>query len=67
MSASSSITLPAKARVVIIGLGYVACAPEETQDDMLVSRYELEVAGEAFPALASFKPLHDPKSERIRA
>jgi hypothetical protein len=33
---------------------------------MLASRYQLEVAGEAFPALASFKPLYDPKSERIR-
>jgi hypothetical protein len=34
---------------------------------MLASRHALEVAGEAFPALASFKPLYDPKSERIRA
>jgi hypothetical protein len=30
------------------------------------ARYALEVAGEAFLALASFKPLYDPKSERIR-
>ena len=48
------------------GLGYVSCAPEEKAEAMLASRYAIEIAGERFAAEASFKPLYDPKSERIK-
>ena len=49
-----------------IGLGYVACETTEKSDDVLGSSYEIEVAGERVPALASLKPMYDPKSERVR-
>jgi heterotetrameric sarcosine oxidase gamma subunit len=49
-----------------IGLGYVACDPEEKPEDILASGYELEIACERFAATASLKPLYDPKSERVR-
>ncbi|WP_420348751.1 GcvT family protein [Pelagibius sp.] len=49
-----------------IGLGYVACEVTENAEAVLGSRYEIEVAGERVPALASLKPLYDPKSERVR-
>jgi 4-methylaminobutanoate oxidase (formaldehyde-forming) len=48
-----------------IGLGYVPCEGE-TEADILSSRYEIEIAGERFPAEASLKPLYDPKSERVK-
>jgi 4-methylaminobutanoate oxidase (formaldehyde-forming) len=48
-----------------IGLGYVPCAGE-SEGDLLASRYEIEIAGERFPAEASLKPLYDPKAERVR-
>lgn len=49
-----------------IGLGYVPCEGE-TIAEMLESKYEIEIAGERFPALASTRPLYDPKSERVKA
>jgi 4-methylaminobutanoate oxidase (formaldehyde-forming) len=49
-----------------VGLGYVPCAGESAQD-VLGSRYEIEIAGDRFPAEASLKPLYDPKAERVRA
>jgi 4-methylaminobutanoate oxidase (formaldehyde-forming) len=49
-----------------IGLGYVPCAGESAAD-VLASRYEIEIAGERFPAEASLKPMYDPKAERVRA
>ncbi|AWC23479.1 Aminomethyltransferase [Aminobacter sp. MSH1] len=48
-----------------IGLGYVPCA-NETEADVLGSRYEIEIAGERFAADASLKPMYDPKAERVR-
>ncbi|ODT07854.1 MAG: FAD-dependent oxidoreductase [Mesorhizobium sp. SCN 65-20] len=48
-----------------IGLGYVPCA-NETEADVLGSRYEIEIAGERFTAEASLKPMYDPKAERVR-
>lgn len=50
-----------------IGLGYVACRPGETADEMLARRFEIEVAGERVAATASLKPLYDPTSSRIKA
>ena len=49
-----------------LGLGYVPVRDGESAKDMLASAFEIEVAGERFEAIASLKPLYDPKSERIR-
>jgi glycine cleavage system aminomethyltransferase T/glycine/D-amino acid oxidase-like deaminating enzyme len=49
-----------------IGLGYVP-AKGQTDDDILGSTYEIEVAGQRHAAIASLQPMYDPKSERIRA
>ena len=49
-----------------IGLGYVPC-PGESPEELLASSYQIEVAGTLVPAEASLKPMHDPKSERVRA
>ena len=48
-----------------IGLGYIPCA-NETEADLLNSRYEIEIAGERFAVEASLKPMYDPKAERVR-
>ena len=49
-----------------IGLGYVPCSSAESTDAMLASTYMIEVAGEQVAAEASFKPLYDPKADRLR-
>ncbi len=49
-----------------IGLGYVPCAPRTPAADLLAHSYEIEVAGERVPAIASLQPLYDPRGERIR-
>jgi 4-methylaminobutanoate oxidase (formaldehyde-forming) len=49
-----------------VGLGYVACAPEESAENILASRYEIEIAGARVAAKPSLRPLYDPKSERTR-
>jgi 4-methylaminobutanoate oxidase (formaldehyde-forming) len=48
-----------------VGLGYVPCAGE-SDEDILASRYQIEVAGRRFDAVASLTPMHDPHSERVR-
>ncbi len=49
-----------------IGLGYVPCEPGSKAAEVLEADYEIEVVGERIPAIASLKPLYDPKSERTR-
>ncbi|MEM7499608.1 MAG: FAD-dependent oxidoreductase [Pseudomonadota bacterium] len=49
-----------------IGLGYVPSGGEKP-DQLLASRYEIEIAGSRVPATASLKPLYDPRGERMRA
>lgn len=49
-----------------IGLGYVPCAGQSV-DDVLGSKYEIEVAGTRFSAQASLRPMYDPKSDRVKA
>ncbi|MBL9047037.1 MAG: GcvT family protein [Tabrizicola sp.] len=49
-----------------IGMGYVP-AKGQSDDDILGSTYEIEVAGQRHAAIASLAPMYDPKSERIRA
>jgi 4-methylaminobutanoate oxidase (formaldehyde-forming) len=48
-----------------IGLGYIPCKGESTEQ-VLASTYEIEIAGERFSAIASLRPLYDPKSERVK-
>ena len=35
-------------------------------EEVLASRFEIEIAGERFAAEASLKPLHDPAARRVR-
>jgi 4-methylaminobutanoate oxidase (formaldehyde-forming) len=49
-----------------IALGYVTCEPGETADDVAGRSYEIEIAGERFPATASARAMYDPKGERVR-
>ncbi len=48
-----------------IGLGYVPCEGENVAE-VLVSDYEIEIAGARFNAVASLKPLYDPTSARVK-
>jgi 4-methylaminobutanoate oxidase (formaldehyde-forming) len=48
-----------------IGMGYVPC-PGESTEQVLASRYEIDVAGTRVRAEASLRPMYDPKSERMR-
>ena len=48
-----------------IGLGYVPCAGQ-SEEEVLASRYEIEVAGVRHAAVASLVPMYDPKAERVR-
>ena len=50
-----------------IGMGYVPIEPGEKMSETLSSTFEVEVAGQRHEAIASFKPLYDPKSERVKA
>ena len=49
-----------------IGMGYVPCKGQSAAE-VLASTYEIEVAGARHRAVASLVPMHDPKSERVRA
>jgi 4-methylaminobutanoate oxidase (formaldehyde-forming) len=49
-----------------IGLGYVPCAGQD-EAEVLASRYAIEIAGQRHEAVASLKPMYDPKGERLRA
>ncbi|GAB5469436.1 MAG: FAD-dependent oxidoreductase [Rhodospirillales bacterium] len=49
-----------------VGLGYVPSEPGQPVADLLAADYAIEVAGERFAAVASLKPLYDPKSERTK-
>jgi len=50
-----------------VGLGYVPCAPGESDEVLLASTYAVEVAGQAIPARASLAPFYDPQGRRLRA
>jgi 4-methylaminobutanoate oxidase (formaldehyde-forming) len=50
-----------------IGLGYVPARPGQSADELLASRFEVEVAGRRVPGTASLKPMYDPASSRIRS
>ncbi|MCO6051861.1 FAD-dependent oxidoreductase [Mesorhizobium sp. RP14(2022)] len=48
-----------------VGLGYVPCEGE-SEEQVLASQYEIEIAGTRHKAKASLKPIYDPKGERVR-
>jgi 4-methylaminobutanoate oxidase (formaldehyde-forming) len=35
-------------------------------EELASAAYEIEIAGERFPAMASFRPMYDPGNSRIR-
>ena len=49
-----------------IGMGYVPTPDREKADELLASRFEVDVAGTRIPVVASLKPMYDPKSERVK-
>ena len=49
-----------------IAMGYITCEPSETAADVAGRSYEIEIAGDRFPATASARPMYDPKGERFR-
>jgi glycine cleavage system aminomethyltransferase T/glycine/D-amino acid oxidase-like deaminating enzyme len=48
-----------------VAMGYILCAGESPAD-VLASSYEIEVAGSRVKAVASLKPMYDPKAERVK-
>ena len=48
-----------------IGLGYVPCKGQSVEE-LLSSRYEIEIAGNRVEAEVSLRPMYDPKSERVK-
>lgn len=49
-----------------IGLGYLPCRADETEAEILASRYAIDVAGRRVEAEISIAPMYDPKSSRVR-
>jgi 4-methylaminobutanoate oxidase (formaldehyde-forming) len=49
-----------------IGLGYVACRPEQAPEEIVAAPYTIEIAGERFAADASLRPMYDAAGARIR-
>ncbi len=49
-----------------VGLGYVPCRPDESAEELLAARYEIDVAGRIVAARASLAPLYDPSGARLR-
>ena len=49
-----------------VGLGYIEHADGVDSDYIASGQYEIEIAGERYPAIASVKPLYDPENLRIR-
>lgn len=48
-----------------LGMGYVPCAGESV-DDLLASRYEIDVMGVRVTAEAQMKPFYDPAGARVK-
>lgn len=48
-----------------VGMGYVPCKGQ-TVEEVLVSDYQIDVAGVMYPATVSIRPLYDPKAERVK-
>jgi glycine cleavage system T protein len=52
-----------------MGMGFVEGEDSEgaTVDYLKSGKYEIDIAGERFPAKASLRPMYDPKNERVRS
>jgi glycine cleavage system T protein len=50
-----------------VSLGYVPCRAGERIEELLASRYEIEIAGRRVGATAALRPLYDPTGARVRA
>lgn len=48
-----------------LGMGYVPCDGQSVEE-LLGSRYEIDLAGRRVRAEASLRPFHDPTSERVK-
>ncbi len=46
-------------------MGYVPCKGQ-SDEEILASRYEIEVEGVRHRAVASLAPMYDPRAERVR-
>jgi glycine cleavage system aminomethyltransferase T/glycine/D-amino acid oxidase-like deaminating enzyme len=49
-----------------MGFGYVEHPEGVTTDLLNAGGFEIQIAGERYPATASLRPMYDPKSERVR-
>ena len=49
-----------------MGMGYVEHVDGVTADLIDAGGFEIQVAGERYPARASLRPMYDPKGERVR-
>jgi 4-methylaminobutanoate oxidase (formaldehyde-forming) len=49
-----------------VGLGFVSCAPDEQDHDVVSSKYQIEIAGSRKSARASLSSMYDPQSRRMR-
>ena len=50
-----------------VGLGYVDHEEGATADFIKSGLYEIEIAGQRYPAQASLRPMYDPKGLRVRS
>ena len=50
-----------------VGMGYVEHGPEPARDFVAAGSFEIEIAGERVPAVASLRPFHDPDGIRVRS
>ena len=50
-----------------VGMGYVENEEGATPDFINSGSYEIDIAGERYPARASLRPMYDPKNERVRS
>jgi 4-methylaminobutanoate oxidase (formaldehyde-forming) len=50
-----------------LGMGWVHHPDGVTGELLRAARFEIEIAGERFPAVASLRPFHDPTGARMRA
>ncbi len=50
-----------------LGMGYVRHPDGVTADLLRSARFEIEIAGERYPAEASLRPFFDPRGERMRS
>ena len=50
-----------------MGIGFAELEEPLTADIVTTGQWEIEIAGDRVAAIASLKPLYDPKMEKVRA